>query len=488
MSVGFILLTHQAPEATARLARHLAGQGAPVIIHLDRRARCGAALQAALDGVAPVISTRASEWGRIGLALATLDAAGRLLADHPGISHVYLLSAACLPLRPVAELEAFLEAAGERDFIEALPPDDWITGGLGEERFTLYHPVSWQRRRWLFDRLVDWQRWLGVRRRLPDDLAPHLGRQWWCLRASTLRQLLDHPALPSWKRFFRWVWIPDEAFFQTLVARLVPEAARDARALTLARFDRAGNPLVFHDDHVPLLAQTDHFFVRKADPEAAGLADWAFAREGSGQGSFSGLAPDWLPDADQPSRLTGLQMAGRFPWWTDDKHPDMARPYLVFMGEDAELLSASTRLIARARPDWAVHGRLFGPQGAGFAAHGQIFAGNLDATPRLRDYRPEQFLQRLIWRDRDRVTVFAIHLEDTPRLRNFVLGDEQARIVRVTQGGDMTVTVEMGNWERTALAEWISIKLDSERLAEEVRTGGRALVNELISVLEGTNG
>ncbi len=47
---------------------------------------------------------------------------------------------------------------------------------------------------------------------------------------------------------------------------------------------------------------------------------------------------------------------------------------------------------------------------------------------------------------------------------------------------------EMGDWERTALAEWISVTLTSERLAQEVQTGGRALVNELVAVLEGTDG
>lgn len=483
MTVGFIILTHQAPEATARLARHLAGQGAPVVIHLDRRARCGKALTAALAGVAPVISTHASEWGRVGLALATLEAARLLLADHPGVSHVYLLSAACLPLRSVAELEAFLETSGDTDFIEAAPPDDWITGGLGTERFTLYHPVAWKRRRWLFDRLVNWQRWLGIRRRVPAGLEPRLGRQWWCLRASTLRQILDHPELPAWRRFFHWVWIPDEAFFQTLVAHLVPGLARDSRALTLARFDQMGNPLVFHDDHVPLLEETDHFFVRKSDPDAMALMEWAYARDGLGNGAFTGAIPDWLPDPHQPSRLSGLQMAGRYPWWTDEKHPDMARPYLVFIGEDAGLLSDCTRLISGARPDWAVHGRLFGPREAEFSSGGEIYPGNLHGAPGLRDYRPEQFLQRLMWINRTRVTAFAIHLEDTPRLRNFALGDEQARIVRVMQDTDTTVTVEMGEWERSALEEWTSITLTSERLAAEQRSGGKALINELTAVL-----
>ncbi|MEM0945404.1 MAG: beta-1,6-N-acetylglucosaminyltransferase, partial [Pseudomonadota bacterium] len=215
MSVGFVILAHERPQHVARIARHLAKEGAPVVIHYDRRSP-GREVLAREAGV-PVLATQSGEWGMFGLVAATLDAVRELLAGAPTTRHVCLISGACLPLRPVAELVAFLAEHPETDFIESAEPRDWIRGGLDEERFTLHHPVPWRRRRWLFDRLVHAQRRLRLRRRLPQGLTPRLGRQWWCLTAASLRALLTDPRLPAWQRFFRTVWIPDESFFQSLI-------------------------------------------------------------------------------------------------------------------------------------------------------------------------------------------------------------------------------------------------------------------------------
>ena len=98
-------------------------------------------------------------------------------------------SCLCLPLRPVAELRAFLGRYPDADFIESVNVSDvgWTVGGLNEERFTLHFPFSFRKNRKLFDRYVQLQRRLGVKRRLPQGVAPHIGSQWWCLTARTLR-------------------------------------------------------------------------------------------------------------------------------------------------------------------------------------------------------------------------------------------------------------------------------------------------------------
>ena len=55
------------------------------------------------------------------------------------LGHVYLASGSCVPLRPVAELDAFLAARPRTDFIESarVTQVPWTVGGLSEERFTL---------------------------------------------------------------------------------------------------------------------------------------------------------------------------------------------------------------------------------------------------------------------------------------------------------------------------------------------------------------
>jgi hypothetical protein len=81
----------------------------------------------------------------------------------------------------------------------------WSIGGLHKERFHLHFPFAWKRRRWLFDLSVRIQRTLGLKRRLPRGIIPHLGSQWWCLTRSTISAILNDPKRPIFERYFRRV-------------------------------------------------------------------------------------------------------------------------------------------------------------------------------------------------------------------------------------------------------------------------------------------
>jgi hypothetical protein len=69
-------------------------------------------------------------------------------------------------------------------------------------------------------------------------------------------------------RFFRTTWIPDETFFQTLVAHLVPEEEIVARTPTFLMFTDYGMPVTFYNDHYDLLVGQEALFARKISPEA----------------------------------------------------------------------------------------------------------------------------------------------------------------------------------------------------------------------------
>ena len=142
--------------------------------------------------------------------------------SFPGVRHVYLASGSCLPLRPVDELRAYLAARPMTDFIESVTirDVDWTVGGLNDERFNLRFPFSWKRHRFLFDRYVELQRKVGFKRKIPEGVVPHLGSQWWCLTRQTLTAILEDPRRREIERYFRLVWIPDESYYQTLVAQL----------------------------------------------------------------------------------------------------------------------------------------------------------------------------------------------------------------------------------------------------------------------------
>ena len=139
----------------------------------------------------------------------------------------------------------------------------WTVGGLDEERFTLRFPFSWRKQR-LFDRYVDIQRRLKVKRKIPNGIAPHNGSQW--PAHTTHTSILEDPDRADYDRYFSKVWIPDESYFQTL-CRLYSSDVQ-SRSLTLSKFDHQGKPYIFYDDHLQLLRRSDCFVARKIWPRA----------------------------------------------------------------------------------------------------------------------------------------------------------------------------------------------------------------------------
>ncbi|MEP2845768.1 MAG: beta-1,6-N-acetylglucosaminyltransferase, partial [Alphaproteobacteria bacterium] len=143
MSVGIVMLVHNAFDRAEQVARHWAAAGCPVVIHIDKAVprRAHDAFVAALSDLKDVHFSprKRCEWGTWGIVAASQGAAELMLSRFPKVRHVYLASGSCLPLRPVQELIDYLEDRPQTDFIESATTADvpWTVGGLDEERFTL---------------------------------------------------------------------------------------------------------------------------------------------------------------------------------------------------------------------------------------------------------------------------------------------------------------------------------------------------------------
>lgn len=437
MSVGFIMMCHTALERAAQVARFWAEGGAPVVIHVDARVGRAAyeAFGRSLADLPAVSFCRRfkCEWGKWSLVAAELAGAEQMLERHPGVGHVFLASGACLPLRPVEELSAYLAARPHTDFIESVTSADvvWTVGGIDMERFTLRFPFSWKTQRHLFDQYVTLQRRLGFQRRIPAGLMPHLGSQWWCLSRQTLSGILTDPARPTYDRYFRRVWIPDESYFQSL-ARL-HSTSIESRSLTLAKFDHLGKPHIFYDDHLQLLRRSECFVVRKIWP-GADLLYRTF------------LTPRPARSTEEPNSAMierhlalaaerrvrgrpGLYMQSRFPR-QDQENGKTCDPYSVFQGfsDLFENFEAWLSKSVGAR----VHGHLFAPGRAEFAGGDVMFAGCLPDSALQRDYNPRAFLTNVIWNARGERQCFMFSPRDTQSVNWFMSTDPNAQISVIT--------------------------------------------------------
>lgn len=437
MSFGVVMLCHTALDRAAQVARHWTRAGCPVVIHLDSRvpARDRATLAAELSDLPDVrFSDRvACEWGTFSLVQATILAATRLLDDFPDVSHVYLSSGACLPIRPLAELAAHLAAHPETDFIESVTTADvgWTVGGLNKERFTLRFPFSWKKQRRLFDGYVRLQRRIGFQRRIPAGIVPHLGSQWWCLTRRSLQAILDHPNRARYDRYFRRVWIPDESYFQTLIRQVSTRI--ESRSLTLSKFDYQGRPYIFYDDHLHLLRQSEAFVARKIWPQA----DLVYRTFLADSAPRSRIAPNpgkidrvFAKAVERRTRgRQGLFMQSRFPNRVRGGNRSAAA-YGVFEGFN-DLFEDFRPWLTRAA-DARVHGHLFAPDRVQFANEESVFKGGLSDSASLRDYNPTSFLTNLIWNTRGETQCFQFGPGDVQDIATFIAADAQARVFIVS--------------------------------------------------------
>lgn len=274
MKIGFILLAHDEPETVADLVGILSQEAHSIVVHYDAKSprkerEFVAALEQNHPQIVRVISTVKCAWGEWSLVEAVLHALEvfRAMPDKPDFIH--LMSAADLPIRPLADMKKFLNLYSGFDFIEAhdITKKRWVKGGLSLERFRFFFPVNYRESRVTFDWLVRIQRFLKFERNIPMSMTPHMGSQWWTLRWQTCDKVLAFTRQnPHVARYFRSTWIPDESFFQTIIAHLIPQNQIANTQLLLHHFMPDGRPYVVDAEHVNILRKMPHFFVRKVLP------------------------------------------------------------------------------------------------------------------------------------------------------------------------------------------------------------------------------
>lgn len=436
--LGVVLLCHDQLKLAAHLARVWHDGGAVVALHVDAKANSEAVvkLRDELSDCSDVIFTRrhSCEWGMFSLVRATQDAATELLDRFEDVTHVCLVSGSCLPLRPVPELCAYLDKHHNRDFIQSVSTEasDWIIGGLGQERFRYFFPLSFRKKRWLFDKLVSVQRFLRINRQRPDGIYPHIGSQWWCLTRRTLLAILNDPERAQNDRFFRHSWIADESYFQTLARR--HSVNIESRSLTVAKFDMQGKPYTFYDDHAEILHDSGCFIARKIWPQAVGLYL-----------QFPSPTPDDADPLREPDPLRidelieqtvarrqlgrpGLYMQSRFPK-KDSENGKTSAPYAIVQGFSDLFDGFEDWLWEQVDQD--VHGHLFAREKVEFQGRATVGPGALTDSAALRDLDPQGFITSLIRSSKQRV-VLQYSPRDMQALNWFFCTDPNATLVAIT--------------------------------------------------------
>lgn len=441
MKLGFIILAHENLHRVAQLAKYFAKHDCPVSLHIDRKVSHQDMddFKSSLAHLKNIVYPKRENcvWGRFSIVEATLNATEALFEAYPQTTNVFLISGSCLPTRPVSQLKAYLSRHEDIDFIESVPikEQNWVKDGLQEERFTLYFPFSWKQHKFIFDQFVHLQRFLKVKRSIPEHISLHMGSQWWCLTTKTLKKILDDPMRQINDRFFSKSWIPDEAYFQSL-ARLHSKHIR-SQPLTFSMFDMQGKPLLFYDDHLNWLPKTSAFFVRKIWPGASKLYRELLSEKrknfplskANDQAFISMFAT-----ANKISRngIAGRVLQGRFPRKSPEKLSLSTQNFAVFWG--LGFLFSHFQKWARNSADFDIHGNLFAKKHFKFHGGKTLIKGNLLANTRIRNTHPKNYLSNVLSsQGSKRFPAFLFDATDIQKIMPDIAADKNARVIVVKE-------------------------------------------------------
>lgn len=274
MKIAFIVLAHKNVAQVKMLLEVLQAENRSVFLHIDRLAKKSIYKNAKteLDGIKHLsfLHRYPTHWGSFGLIKATLAGIRQAILD-PQVDYAILLSGQDFPIKPLSELENFLETSEGMSFMEAdpFPLPHWKDCG-GYERIQRWYfslPLKPSRlTRRIRVTLNQAMNQLKPHRKFPTGYSPYGGSQWWCLHRDCLHYISTfYKEERAFTRFFRTVRIPDELFFHTILMNSHLKRRIINRRLTYVDWGCSPGPKVLDRGDLEKLEHSDAFFARKFD-------------------------------------------------------------------------------------------------------------------------------------------------------------------------------------------------------------------------------
>lgn len=281
MQVAYLILAHRYPEQLVRLVRKLDSDSATFLIHLDKKAdeSIYSWLVHQLGSKTNVhfLKRHTCYWAGFGIVAATIEGVRAVIEKKIRFDYLALLSGQDYPIKTNEHIHHFLHQHRGTSFIHhhPFPHPEWERHNWGWDRIQLWH-VRTKNHHWVLPHKQTFGSPLlnligdiiatvfPIRRRFPEGFHPYGGAQFWCLYRTHVQKV--HHLIqenPRFVRFFRFVDVPDEIFFQTIVGNVVEESELHNDTLTHVEWDRTGATIYRSD--FDKLRSTYHLFARKFD-------------------------------------------------------------------------------------------------------------------------------------------------------------------------------------------------------------------------------
>lgn len=294
MQKNYLILAHKNPQQLTRMIKALDNGDSKFFIHLDAKTPIEPfTAQLEDEHIVFIPERERCVWGDFSIVLATIhlmEAAAKV--QNKGF--FILMSGQDYPIKPIGELDAFLEENAQCDFIDYLPLEQKWKPKMVKDKLAHYHilhsetrgdsncyaPFSrsslFQKGRTLWHLLkgrLSLENFKKLRQ-LPQREAPfaqqYAGSQFWAFSENTFYDVLTYiqKHREELELYYQYTSSPDEVYFHSILLNLKEEGRKIIlkNQLTYVNYFRKNN-VFLTEDFEKLTSAEEQFFARKFDME-----------------------------------------------------------------------------------------------------------------------------------------------------------------------------------------------------------------------------
>lgn len=271
MKIAYIIHAYKLPGQLARLVDSLSSPNSYFFIHIDKKVNI-LPFKEAIEKVQSKniiwVKREYSNWGTISCVKAVLNGLLEALEYKDNIEYFYCLSGQEYPIKPKSYIDIFLNNNKNTDFIKyfPLPYTGWKGGGM--HRYNRYHFIISKNR--YLRRLVNIINFLLPRRKIPYSLKPFGGEFYIGLSRKSVEYIKNFiQTHPLYIPFFKYSYIPEEFFFQTILLNGPKEISDNINNKILTYIDwnkpKGPYPATLDITDISKLKNSECLFARKFD-------------------------------------------------------------------------------------------------------------------------------------------------------------------------------------------------------------------------------
>ena len=293
MKLAYIISAYKYSKQLTRLVHRLDADSTSFFVHVDKKTE-DRIYREMLDALGHrpnvhFLKRHKCDWGGFGHVAASLEGIAAIFRTDTRFDYAILLTGQDYPIKSSRDIDVFFEEHKGKLFLEffPLPTDVWQNHGIvgGMDRIEAWHWRIFNRHVWFSP-----GRRFPIRRKFPEGFRPFGGSSYWCLSRECIEYIYELTTLNrAFVRFFRYVDVPDEIFFQTIILNSPFERMAVNDSLRHIEWNdlESGSPAILRKGDFAKLLSSSKLFARKfdmhVDAQVLDLIDEKLLAERTGQ-------------------------------------------------------------------------------------------------------------------------------------------------------------------------------------------------------------